>query len=312
MDFAADPLPPTWLSDGCGITYKTKDGYKRGTLKLSPQDDEFTLCVCPDDYQIEGSANTYSLGDIRRGWRQAMMERILIPGWPADPKTAEMGFWLRLSAASADEVAAADEDITPHTDRIHHARCASAAGHGWLSLDPTQNVGGRCSARIVSAVKLKSRIAPSNLREALKMSNPDRPIWLDAYREEYEGLKRLNTYTEIDESQLKQYEEAGCEVVPTMNLFNIKPNEKGEPYRAKSRIVVLGNLEQRTWTKEDKYAPVLGAIGNRLLVSEAVSRGRKVKQGDCKNAFCQPELPEDEVVIVKPPKGCPFTPKGKY
>ena len=167
-----DPLPPTWLSDGCGITYKTNDGYKRGTLKLSPQDDEFTLCVCPDDCQIEGSANTYSLGDIRRGWRQAMMERILIPGWPADPKTAEMGFWLRLSAASADEVAAADEDITPHTDRIHHARCASAAGHGWLSLDPTQNVGGRCSARIVSAVKLKSRIAPSNLREALKNEQP--------------------------------------------------------------------------------------------------------------------------------------------
>ena len=308
----SDPLPPTWLSDGCGITYKTDHGYKRGTLRTSINDSEFTLCVCAEDCQIEDSPNTYILGDLRAGWRQAMMDRILIPGWPADPKTAEMGYWLRLSAASTEEIAQANEDIAPHNERTHHARCASAAGHGWLPVLPTRNMGGGSTARIVSAVKLKSRIAPRNLREALKMSNPDNPIWLEAYREEYEGLKRLNTYTEIDERQLKQYEAAGCEVVPSMNLFNIKPNEKGEPYRAKSRIVVLGNLEQRTWSKEDKYAPVLGAIGNRLLVSEAVSRGRKVKQGDCKNAFCQPELPEDEVVIVKPPKGCPFTPTGKY
>jgi hypothetical protein len=94
---------------------------------------------------------------------------------------------------------------------------------------------GGSTARIVSAVKLKSRIALRNLREALEMSNPDNPIWLEAYREEYEGLKRLNTYTEIDERQPKQLEAAGCEVVPSVNLFNIKPNEKGKPYRAKSR-----------------------------------------------------------------------------
>jgi hypothetical protein len=108
------------------------------------------------------------------------MDCILIPGWPANPKTAEMGYWLRLSAASTDENAQATEDIAPHKERTHHARFTSAAGHGWLPVLPTRNMGGGSSARIVSAVKLKSRIAPRNLREALKMSNSDNPIWLEA------------------------------------------------------------------------------------------------------------------------------------
>ena len=44
----------------------------------------------------------------------------------------------------------------------------------------------------------------------------------------------------------------------------------------------------------------------------AVQEGRYLKQGDCKNAFCQPELPEDELCIVKPPMGCPNLKKGVY
>ena len=36
-----------------------------------------------------------------------------------------------------------------------------------------------------------------------------------------------------------------------------------------------------------------------------------LKQGDCKNAFCQPHLPLDEqVVIVAPPAGCPISKPG--
>ena len=75
--------------------------------------------------------------------------------------------------------------------------------------------------------------------------------------------------------------------------------------RAKSRIVVLGNLEQRVWSKEDKYAPVLSATRARLLVAMAVNDGPHLKQGDCKNAFCNSTLPDEKVTIVRPPKGCP-------
>ena len=283
------PLPPTWLCDGCGVTVRTVDGYKRGTLEHrideESSDETWTLRVCPSD--ISGGPDSYELEALRRTWRRRMLDRDLIPGWPADPKTAEMSLWLKLSAAPAADIEDATPDGERNPERTHHARIVSAKG-------------------------LRRRIAPSNLREALRMHNPDQPIWLGAYKEEYEALLKMNTFDIIDEAELQRYKAMGCEIVPCMTIFDIKPDEKGDPYRAKARTVVLGNLEQRTWSKDDKYAPVLGSIGNRILTSEAVSRGRKVKQGDCKNAFCQPELPDDEIIIVIPPKGCPFTKPGTY
>jgi hypothetical protein len=45
----------------------------------------------------------------------------------------------------------------------------------------------------------------------------------------------------------------------------------------------------------------------RLLVSLAINHNKFAQQGECKNAFCNPILPDDEVVIVLPPQGCPFS-----
>ena len=56
----------------------------------------------------------------------------------------------------------------------------------------------------------------------------------------------------------------------------------GNPNRAKSCIVALGNLERGIWSCKDKYAPVLSSTFSRLLVSMAVNNGRKLKQADCK------------------------------
>ena len=44
----------------------------------------------------------------------------------------------------------------------------------------------------------------------------------------------------------------------------------------------------------------------------AVEDGRKLRQGDCKNAFCNGILPDDEICIVKPPLNCPRSRKGTY
>ena len=49
----------------------------------------------------------------------------------------------------------------------------------------------------------------------------------------------------------------------------------------------------------------------RLLASLAVQNRRVLKQADCKNAFCQPTLPSDEVVVCKPPAGCPRSKPGE-
>ena len=77
-------------------------------------------------------------------------------------------------------------------------------------------------------------------------------------------------------------------------------------------IVALGNLERQSWSREDKYAPVLSATACRSLVSMAVSDGHRLKQGDCKNAFCNGILPDDEICIVKPPIGCPRSKPGSF
>ena len=86
----------------------------------------------------------------------------------------------------------------------------------------------------------------------------------------------------------------------------------GNPNRAKSRIVALGNLEIRVWFREDKYASVLSSTVARLLVSMAVEGGRRLKQVDCKNAFCNGVLPKDEICIVKPPANCPHSKRGTF
>ena len=84
------------------------------------------------------------------------------------------------------------------------------------------------------------------------------------------------------------------------------------PLRAKSRIVVLGNHENRDWSKSDRFAPVLRFKSLRFLVSMSTQHCRALKQGDCKNAFCQGILPAEETTIVRPPSGDPDASKDKY
>jgi hypothetical protein len=50
----------------------------------------------------------------------------------------------------------------------------------------------------------------------------------------------------------------------------------------------------------------------RLLISMAVEKRCTLKQGDCKNAFCQGSLPDNKIAIIKPPIGDPDAKKDKY
>jgi hypothetical protein len=49
-----------------------------------------------------------------------------------------------------------------------------------------------------------------------------------------------------------------------------------------------------------------------LLIALAVYNKRTVKQGDCKFAFIQASLPDDETTLVKPPIGCPISAPRTY
>ena len=168
------------------------------------------------------------------------------------------------------------------------------------------------SASHVSAINLKHD-CPRSLLSGLHHTHPDCDIWLASFREEKSGIQSQDTYVTIGLPEYRALRAKGVpKAIPTMCVLSIKKDVMLNPLRAKSRIVVLGNHEDRVWTKPEKYAPVLRPNSMRLIVSLAVKRRRTLKQGDCKNAFCQGILPDDEITIVKPPIGDPNAAKDKY
>ena len=76
--------------------------------------------------------------------------------------------------------------------------------------------------------------------------------------------------------------------------------------------MALGNLEERFWSKSDRFAPVLRQDSLRFLTSLAVEKRRALRQGDCKNAFCHGVLPPEEITIVRPPAGDPDADPQEY
>ena len=184
--------------------------------------------------------------------------------------------------------------------------------HTWRSrlLDGSlaEGWGDSSSARAnkVTARNLVNPSVPSSFRQSMKPSFPDHSHWKNSYKEEYDSLISQQTYKVISlEHYRKHY--SNIKLIPTMCVQTIKYDEHGEPDRVKSRIVALGNHEDDIWSKSDRYAPVIGQSNHRLLTNIAVEKGRKQKQGDCKNAFLHPWLPRTETTICRPPPGCPYS-----
>ena len=168
------------------------------------------------------------------------------------------------------------------------------------------------SASHVSA-KGCQQSCPSSLQRALDPSNPDRDVWIQSYAEEKQSLLDVNTFKVISLDEYRRLRQSGApQAIPSMCVLVIKTDEHGLPDRAKSRIVVLGNLEDRCWGKHERAAPVLKYSSLRLMVSGAIERRRKLKQADYKNAFCNPTLPDDEITIIRPPLGDPDAQPGEY
>ena len=144
-------------------------------------------------------------------------------------------------------------------------------------------------------------------------SHPDRDIWLASFYEEKRGIQDLDTYKKITLGEYRALREKGApRAIPTMCVLTIKKDEQLRPLRAKSRIVVLGNHEDSVWAKSEKFAPVFRQDSLRFLTSMAVASRRPLRQGDCKNAFCQGILPADEITIIRPPKGDPDAASDEY
>jgi hypothetical protein len=141
---------------------------------------------------------------------------------------------------------------------------------------------------------------PSSLLKDLDPSHPDHLVWHASYKEEYDGLLGFDTFEELTLAEYWKLAKAHGHAIPSMCGLVAKKDENGNPIRAKSRIVVLGNKNPHQWSKGDFFVPVTNQSAVRLLVSLTIEHNKVSQQGDCKNAFCNPVLPEDEVVIVHP------------
>ncbi len=93
---------------------------------------------------------------------------------------------------------------------------------------------------------------PPSLLKTLADSHPDREVWLQSYYEQKCGVKSLGTFRKISLGKYRTLREKGVpKAIPTMCILTIKKDENLLPLRAKSRIVLLGNHEDRVWSKSD-------------------------------------------------------------
>ena len=188
-------------------------------------------------------------------------------------------------------------------------------GHSAVSsfLRPSTTNANAPALNFVSAKNILGPCPPS-LVKAIHPSNPDRQVWLDSYNEEKDGLQELDVYEKISKKRYLELRRTGVlpKAIPSMCVLVVKSDRNGKPHRAKSRIVVLGNHEDRYFSKSRRYAPVLKYSSLRLLTSKAVGDKRILQQGDCKNAFCNASLPDDEATCIRPPVGDPAFHNDEY
>jgi hypothetical protein len=137
------------------------------------------------------------------------------------------------------------------------------------------------------------------LLKALANRHPDREVWLQSYKKETGGLQSHNTYPKITLGEYHALCKKGApQAIPTTCVLTIKRDKNLLPQHAKSWIVVLGNHEDRLWSKLDKFTLVLCGDLLCFLISMAVQKHHCLHQGNCKNAFCQGILPPEEVTII--------------
>ena len=137
---------------------------------------------------------------------------------------------------------------------------------------------------------------------------------MDSYKEEKQGLIDHEVYEKILKNKYLALRRAGKipKAIPSMCVLVVKNEKYGKPLRVKYRIVVLGNFEDRLYKKPQRYAPVLKYSSLRLLTAKEVGDKLILQQGECKNAFCNATLPDNEVTVIRPSIGDPDFQEDEY
>ena len=140
---------------------------------------------------------------------------------------------------------------------------------------------------------------PKNYKQAV--SGTDAHIWRESMQEELDSHRKCGTYVPVTLPK-------GVKVVPLQWVYKIKQNEKGEPIRAKSRLVARGDMCVAGVHFEAIHAPVVHFATSRMFLGLTCQRGWKVHQMDVGTAFVNAELDRDDIYFQLPPGGIPGVP----
>ena len=155
---------------------------------------------------------------------------------------------------------------------------------------------------------------PYYLCKALDTSNPDRKFWMNSYKEEKQGIINHEVYEQISKNQYLDLRRAGKipKSIRSMCALVVKNDKDWKSLCTKSWIVVLGDFEDRLYQKSQRYYLVLKYSSLRLLIEKAVGDKQIIQQCDCKNAFCNATLPDNEFRVIRPPIGDPAFQEDEY
>ena len=124
--------------------------------------------------------------------------------------------------------------------------------------------------------KICKSIAPKTYRQAIQQA--DAQAWQDAYDKELNSLETVGDLKVITRPE-------NVEIIPVMELFDIKTDNVTGEVKNKVRIVARGDQQSTRPLPMDTFAPVVRSEVVRILFAVAAQLGLNVRQVDVSTAF---------------------------
>lgn len=142
----------------------------------------------------------------------------------------------------------------------------------------------------VQRAQVKNMPDPLTVQEAI--DGPNRNLWLEAMRKEYDSLIENDTWelTNLPENK---------KAIQCKWVFKTKYDSEGTPERYKARLVIKGCAQKKGIDYEETYSPVVRYSSIRFLMALAVKYNMDIDQMDAVTAFLQGDL-SDEIYMIQP------------
>lgn len=133
----------------------------------------------------------------------------------------------------------------------------------------------------------------STWSQAFKSPNKDE--WMKAIIEEVKAHIKNQSFTILAKPKGKE--------IDSRWLLKIKRDANGKLVKYKARLVAKGFQQVEGIHFNETYSPTISAIAARLLFATAVQLGLFLAQLDVSTAFLIPQLPEKEILSMRPSQG---------